>query len=266
MEILSPNQIDFFKENGYLILRKLLEPEIVKDLKAAISKVIDGADAGIRARNTVTRSENRLTLQIQQLYRAQSVIADFIKHPKIGKIASVLMNNTPEVRLWHDQIIYKPARTGGPVVWHQDYFYWQHTNAPDIVTAWCALSASTEKSGCMYVVPGSHKWGLMKNHFMADETEMEYIFDEINKKETPHQITKLPLVLEPSDVSFHHALLIHGSYSNKSDEDRLGYIMHYFPAHLRYLKALDTLKQDDINVEDGELIRGNGFPLVWSAC
>ncbi|MCD9189226.1 MAG: phytanoyl-CoA dioxygenase family protein [Pyrinomonadaceae bacterium] len=264
MRELLPEQIVFFRENGFLILRGLLEPEDVNNMKEAVLRIIDGFDDGIRSRSNVQRLKNRVTVQIQQLYQANPLIAEFIKHPKLGEIASVLMNDTPEVRLWHDQVIYKPAKTGGPVAWHQDYFYWQHTDAPDMVTAWCALSEVTEENGCMYVVPGSHRFGMLENRYLADDHELEYIFACL-PEEAKNRSVKIPLILEPGDVTFHHPLLIHGSYNNDSDKDRLGYIMHFFPKHLRYLEKFDTLKQDNIKVPDGSLIRGENFPLVWSA-
>lgn len=57
MGILLPDQIDFFKENGYLTLRGLLEPKVVEIMKETVSRVIDGFDVGIRSRSNVKRSE-----------------------------------------------------------------------------------------------------------------------------------------------------------------------------------------------------------------
>lgn len=263
MSILSTEQIRFFEENGFLILRKLLEPQRVRELKRAVLEVIGGNDKGLRGRITVRRANGLHTSQLQQLFHTHPVIADFIYHPKLGACASALMKNTPEVRLWHDQIIYKPAHEGGPIAWHQDYYYWQHTSQPDMVTAWCALSSSNRENGCMYVIPGSHRWGLMDNRFTHEDSELEFILKSSASREHAGEINKYPLVLEPTDVSFHHSLTIHGSYANESDSDRLGYILHYLPAHIRYVEALDTLKQDGIEVGDGELIRGGDFALVW---
>lgn len=261
MSILSVEQHQSFEENGYLILRNLIEPEVLDSLKRALLQVIGGNCAS--ASNTVKRNDGRLTTQLRHLHMTHPLIQEFIYYPKLGAIASVLMNHTPEVRLWHDQIIFKPARIGGPVAWHQDYFYWQHTSAPDMVTAWCAITNSTPENGCMYVVPGSHRWGLMENRYKHEDNELEFLLTDGVRGKQNGPITKRPLVMQPSDVSFHHPMLIHGSYNNDSDEDRLGYVLHYLPAHLRYVKKHDTQKEDGIEVLDGELIRGNNFVQVW---
>ena len=31
----------------------------------------------------------------------------------------------PTIQLFHDQALFKPAHTGGPIHWHQDNGYWQ---------------------------------------------------------------------------------------------------------------------------------------------
>jgi phytanoyl-CoA hydroxylase len=259
MSILSVEQINFFDVNGYLVLKNLIEPERLESLREAVLRVIKGVDDGLRSRTVVTRKNGLLTMQLQQLHLANPLIGDFIFHPKLGAVASALMKDTPEVRLWHDQVVYKPPRVGGQVAFHQDYFYWQHLSAPDMVSAWCALSKSDEKSGCMFVVPGSHRWGLVKNRYRHEDAELEYIFDSC----ADHHPEKVAIVLEPGDVSFHHALTIHGSYQNESDQHRLGFVLHYLPSHVRYVEKFDVLKQDDINVGDGELIRGENFKFVW---
>lgn len=257
--MLSVEQINFFEANGYLVLRNVIKPEWFDTLREAVLRVIEGADTGIRSRTTVTRKNGLLTTQLQQLHLADPRIGEFIFHPKLGAIAAALMGNTPEVRLWHDQIVYKPPRVGGPVAFHQDYFYWRHLSAPDMVSAWCALSRSDEQSGCMYVVPGSHRWGLLENRYRHEDSELEFILTSCADRNP----RKVPLVLEPTDVSFHHALTIHGSYQNESDQDRLGYVLHYLPNHIRYVEEVDVLKQDGVTVQDGELIRGKNFQVVW---
>ena len=55
--------------------------------------------------------------------------------PVLGEMAARLMG-TSEVRLWHDQAIWKPgqadrganASLDGNVGWHQDYAHWQVQN------------------------------------------------------------------------------------------------------------------------------------------
>jgi hypothetical protein len=62
---------------------------------------------------------------------------------------------------WSDTLQYKPATLGGPVKWHQDGFYHAGIDGADrSIGAWIALDDADENSGCMWMVPGSYKWGL----------------------------------------------------------------------------------------------------------
>ena len=65
-------------------------------------------------------------------------------------------------------ILARPAllQTGesrGVVAWHQDYSYWTRTQPMAHLTCWIALDDSTSENGCLYYVPGSHKWNLLPN-------------------------------------------------------------------------------------------------------
>lgn len=268
MSILTSQQKEFYSENGYLIVRQLIDQHTVIELRKSLMQVLEVNDEGIRNRSTHRRSDGTYTTHIQQLYQTHSVLTEYIHNPKLGSILSELMQNTPEVRLLHDGIIYKSPYEGGPVNWHQDYFTWQNFTPPDMVTAWTALSKSSEESGCVYVVPGSHKWGLMQsNETIGFGSDVELFLKESVQEQYRSLIVKKPLILEPGDVSFHHCLTLHGSYRNISDYYRLGYIIHSFPAHTRHESTQDDAlaRAYGIDVPVGELIRGKNFPLLWNA-
>ncbi|GCE14945.1 phytanoyl-CoA dioxygenase family protein [Tengunoibacter tsumagoiensis] len=268
MPVLTLEQRQFFADNGYLVIHNLFDLELINQIKEAIFSIFNGQHTGIRHRSEIQRPDGTVLTNIQQLYRAHPVLSQFIKHPYMGSIASALMDDTPEVRLWHDTLIYKEKLEGGAVPWHQDYYLLQHVAPADIVTGWIALSKSNEESGCLYVVPGSHKWGLMPSHALNNigPDSERFLKRSVHEALRP-LIVKQPLVLEPGDVSFHHCLTIHGSYQNRSDYPRLGYIQHYFPAHLRRVavSGLDYAQAYEVTVPTGELVRGDAFPLVWSA-
>ena len=78
-----------------------------------------------------------------------------IHNPLIAGTARGLLD-TPEVRLWHDQIISKPPHDNGHFGYHHDFFFWP-LSPPNIVSCWLALDDATVDSGCMHVMPKSHK-------------------------------------------------------------------------------------------------------------
>ena len=116
------------------------------------------------------------------------------------------------VRFWHDQIFYKPARHGGIVIWHQDYSYWTRTTPLAHISCWIGLDDSTRDNGCVHYVPGSHRWQLLPRASFAND------MDAVLESLTPAQRAEfkpVPIELKAGECSFHHPLMVHGSYANR---------------------------------------------------
>lgn len=265
MSILSDEMVEFFNKNGYLIVRRLIDEEYVHKLSDALMEIVSGKAEGIRRRLPVNFPDGTKITKFDRIWNTNPLFTEFMHTSKVGVAAAQLMD-TPEVRLFYDQFIYKEARVGGPVPCHQDLDYWRHISTPNLVTAWMALTEVKPENGCMYVIPGSHKWGLidMVGYNILKENDPEYLLSKAIDEQKRMSLNRVPLVLEPGDVSFHHALTVHCSYPNTSDMIRLGYIHHYLPADARYLASLDIHKHHEIDVQDGELLHSERFPLVWS--
>jgi len=86
------------------------------------------------------------------------------------------------------------------------------------LTCWIGLDDATEENGCMHYIPGSHQWGLLKKTGLAGDME------SVREVLTPEQIqdfeSKCPIVLKKGEATFHHPLMMHGSYENHSDRPR----------------------------------------------
>ena len=69
-----------------------------------------------------------------------------------------------EIRLWHDQLLYKPAERTLPdqgtvnVGWHTDRQYWRTCASADMLTAWVPFHDVGEREGAVSFVDGSHRW------------------------------------------------------------------------------------------------------------
>jgi hypothetical protein len=192
----------------------------------------------------------------------------FACHPAIGKIAAALMA-TPEARLWHDQLMWKPgqgpdgASPAGNVGWHQDYDYWRCSSTRNMVTAWIALQDTDEGNGCMRMIVGSHRWGLQRE----DESAFDGDLDRLRRKYVALGFAwdEAPVRLRAGEASFHHALTFHGSGPNRSREPRLSVIAHLMPDEARY--AGPTQHHTSITFwprpRAGERFRPEFHPLAW---
>ncbi len=79
-----------------------------------------------------------------------------------------------ELYVYHCKSNIKTAIDGTVWLWHQDYGYWQHDGVPtsNMATFLVMLDEATELGGCLYLVPGSHKAGVLPAY--KDETTTSY--------------------------------------------------------------------------------------------
>jgi|ERR1043165_2504226 ectoine hydroxylase-related dioxygenase (phytanoyl-CoA dioxygenase family) len=119
----------------------------------------------------------------------------------------------------------KPPRDSSYVSWHQDSVYsgWHLTPS---VSAWVALTPSHRANGCMRVLPGSHKLGLLEHDNVTDDPDLlnrrgERICVDVDESRA------VDVVLRPGEMSLHHTNIIHGSNPNTSDDPRIGFIVRF---------------------------------------
>lgn len=271
---LLPTDADvrFFKENGYWLAGKVLSDEFLARLHRAMDDVYAGRfETGKPPyaggwRDSGNPTEIRKT---DNAHWANNTLRELVMHETIGAMAGRLMG-TPQVRLWHDQLLYKPgqgpqaASRAGNVGWHQDHGYWRCT-VPDLVTAWVAFDDVTLDNGCMQVVPGSHKWGLLP-HSDFFNTDLDGMRTKL-EAHVGHSIETQPCSLKAGAVSFHHCLTIHGSGPNSTRRPRRSLVLHVMPEHAYYIAGTpDDQHMNAILMR--ELGKGNGEEFVgpfWPA-
>ena len=79
-------------------------------------------------------------------------------HPNVLDAVEDLIG--PDILVYHLTMHIKEPQTDVRVLWHQDDDYF-HLDPPAHVTAWVALSAASEEAGCMRMIPGSYREGLV---------------------------------------------------------------------------------------------------------
>jgi ectoine hydroxylase-related dioxygenase (phytanoyl-CoA dioxygenase family) len=127
-------------------------------------------------------------------------------------------------RLFHDQLFCKPARHGGVVAWHQDFSYWTFTKPMHHLTCWIGLDDATVENGCLYYVPGSHKWGLLPITGLTGE--MDSVRNVLTEEQNVAFDRKVANELPKGYASFHHPLMMHGSYANISERSRRAVVIN----------------------------------------
>ncbi len=178
-----------------------------------------GSAAGLRQPSTRVKS-----------YLLFPWAAELVRHPAIlDAVAQVI---GPDILVFHSTVWLKPAGSAGLVPWHQDGTYFGL--APyEHVTAWVALTPSTPESGCVEVIPGSHKGGQRAHRDAADPDIM------LSRGQSVAAPVDAPaaaaIALAPGQFSLHHTMVLHASRPNHSAADRIGIGISYIPARVRHV-------------------------------
>jgi ectoine hydroxylase-related dioxygenase (phytanoyl-CoA dioxygenase family) len=126
------------------------------------------------------------------------------------------------------------------VAWHQDITYWG-LEPPEAYTAWIAIDDSDVENGCMRVIPGSHKAGVVTHGKSERGGNLLSINQEI-PDELVDDGSALDLVLTAGQMSVHGGQIFHASMPNGSDRRRCGLTVRFIPPYVRQA-TLNSVKQ-----------------------
>jgi ectoine hydroxylase-related dioxygenase (phytanoyl-CoA dioxygenase family) len=258
---LTGDQIEFFHVNGYLAGVRLLNDDQIERLRAELRELADPSHSGNRLfyefHSNESADPSTSLFHALGAWRIAPAFHDLLWNPAFLMPASQLLGGA--VRFWHDQLFCKPARHGGVVAWHQDYSYWTRTLPMAHLSCWIGLDDSTRENGCVHYVPGSHRWELLPITGLANDM---HAIEKVLSEEQKSQFNPVPIELRKGECSFHHPLMVHGSYENLSAHPRRGAVINVFRDGVRSASD-DPLLAGVPPVCSGEKIEGQFFPLLF---
>lgn len=130
----------------------------------------------------------------------------------------------PDILVHSTTLFYKPARDASFVSWHQDGTFLIRNSSPAL-SAWVALSDSTLENGCLRVLPGSQALGRLDHSDTYAEDNLLSRGDTVERDVDESQAVNV--TLKAGEMSLHHVDTIHGSTSNRSDAERIGFTIRY---------------------------------------
>ena len=259
---LSEEQISHFNEFGYLSNVKLLEEWQVDRLNNELEEIQDPHhprhDLFYEFHSNESTDPNKTIFHSLGHWRVTPGFHDVLWNPAFLMAASQLLGNVT-VRFWHDQLFYKPAKHGGVVAWHQDYSYWTRTIPMRHLTCWVGLDDSSIENGCLNYIPKSHKWGLLDKPVLTGEMDgLKKIMTEEQKAE----FKPVAIEMQKGFGTFHHPLLVHGSYENFSNRPRRAFVLNVFADGVKsnsnepLLNGVPMIKKD-------HKMEGKFFPVIF---
>jgi len=259
---LTEEQIGYYNEYGHLSGIKLLEDWQVEELNKELAEIVDPEHPAhhlfYEFHSNESTDPNATLFHSLGHWRITEGFHDVIFNPAFVMAASQLLGDR-SVRFWHDQLFCKPAYHGGVVAWHQDYSYWTRTTAMQHLTCWTGLDDATTENGCLYYVPKSHKWGLLDKPELAGDMDglMQFLTEEQKAEFKP-----VPIELKKGYATFHHPLMVHGSYANRSAMSRRAFVLNVFADGTISNTDEELLKGVPV-IKKGDKMEGKFFPLLF---
>ncbi len=213
---LSAEQVQSYRDNGVLFPFRVLDRSEIDACLAAV--------AGIDARP----EQERKGLMLHKSYYVSKTLTDLCRNKRILDAVEGVIG--PNILVWGANFFLKEPRSDAYVSWHQDATYWG-LEPSDIVTAWVALTPSTVESGCMRVVPGTHRGGILAHRETWAKDNLLSRGQEIAVDVDLDKV--VDVVLQPGEMSLHHVDIAHNSEPNRSAQRRVGFAIRYVGAHVK---------------------------------
>ncbi len=209
-----------FDEQGFYLARAVFDREQVARLEADFDRIVAQLERSGERVNALWRSAaerldagDGVVLHTHQVQKYSEAWMRAFQDARFLDVVEAIVG--PDIILHHSKLFSKPPRVGAPFPLHQDWAYFP-TERDSMLAAVIHVSASDEASGCLRVVPGSHRLGRRPGLSGSDThgpQDLEFLARYELEKATP-------LICEPGDVVLFNYFTLHGSGRNESDRVR----------------------------------------------
>jgi phytanoyl-CoA hydroxylase len=259
----SNQQLADYNDQGYLIFEGFVDDAECDQLRARATELVQQFDPAEVVSIFSTHEQNRLTDEyfltsgdkIRLFFEENAFNPDgtlkYEKEKSINKIGHALhdldpvfnrFSRAPKLRalaaaighensyLLQSMYIFKQPNIGGEVTCHQDSTF-LYTEPIDIAGLWFALEDATIENGCLWALPGGHRYGLKSRWRRSENGAME--FEVFDNQPWPTE-GLIPLEVPKGSLILLHGLLPHCSFENKSARSRHAYTLHLLGANANY--------------------------------
>ncbi len=259
---MTTDMIEFWKENGYLIIenfktneecdelirrsKELIEEQDFNNQQSVFDTISQShnddnyfLDSGDKIRfffeEKANLSENNIKTNKQYivnkighaLHDLDEKFINFSKNEDLDKIAKAIGFKDP--LLLQSMYIFKQPKIGGEVVCHQDSTF-LITEPESTVGFWFALEDANRENGCLQVASGGHK-GPLRKLFKRENNKMK--MEDLSNEPFPETDTFVEV--NKGSLVLLHGRLPHYSCENKSPNSRHAYTLHVIDGKTKYL-------------------------------
>ncbi|WP_373516798.1 phytanoyl-CoA dioxygenase family protein [Pricia sp.] len=227
---ISSDNIDYYKNFGYLIAPDFISQNEIDELKQETAQIFKGNRGKIEGLAKVGKQDSNTDVlkkyvAIHFPHKISPVIRKYLTHEKVADILSKIVS--PNVKAMQSMLFVKaPGKAGQS--WHQDE-YFIPTRDRSLIGAWIAIDDATIENGCLWVIPGSQNPGSI-NKRIKNESK-EYADLETLDVSGFEKEDFVPVEVRSGSVVFFNGYLFHSSQKNKTkDRFRTALVNHYMSA------------------------------------
>ena len=259
---LNKEMLNFWNDNGYLIIEDFKTPQECDELIQRSKELIEEQDFNNQQSvfDTVSQSHNddnyflesgdkirfffeeKANLDEENVKTNKQYIVNkighalhdlddkfiaFSKNDQLDQIAKAVGFQNP--LLLQSMYIFKQPKIGGEVVCHQDSTF-LITEPESTVGFWFALEDANRDNGCLQVASGGHK-GPLRKLFKRENNQMK--MEELSNEPFPETDTFVEV--KKGTLVLLHGRLPHYSCENKSPNSRHAYTVHAIDGKSKYL-------------------------------
>jgi phytanoyl-CoA hydroxylase len=265
---LSGSQIDFYKENGYVVIEDFLNAEELEIWRSAVTEAIaqrngqkmPGKDIKIGDDDGINKDAdyyNNVFDQLLNLWQTNDKVKALMLDERIGKMAAEL-SGADGIRIWHDQALIKKP-WANPTSWHLDTPFWSFSDRRAL-SIWVALDDATLENGCLFFIPKSHKQTTFENPGIGKNMGAVFNFYPQFKG-----AKSAAAPMKAGSCSFHCGLTIHGAHANMTPGFRRAMTCAYMPDSNTFNGEPNILPDDYLaKIKVGDLLNDDEQnPLIY---
>jgi len=230
---LSPEQLEAYHRDGYVVVEDLVSPEELEALRNRLREYTHGGRPPGSIRVQIEPRIQRGELQVEHpgdgirklegLVEGDDLFQRLGLHENIVSIIEQIVG--PDIKMFRNALLMKPPEVGSAKGMHQDSPYWP-IEPMDLCSCWFPLDEATPENGCMAVIPGWHRKGPLPHIHVTDD----YVIDP--KFYDPDLMMLVPM--RAGSGLFFHSLLPHYTAPNRSQRWRRAIALSYMSAKSRY--------------------------------
>jgi Phytanoyl-CoA dioxygenase (PhyH) len=248
---LAPDERRAWDEDGFFIRPSVFDARELAGLRAAAERVAERAQAAVQdceasyqvdgnryceAAGATIQFEHRPGSEtirvVEPFHHLAPGFEGLIDDARLVEPMRELVG-CQRVSLFTDKLNFKRPREGSRFRWHQDSPYWVHfaRHIDQLPNVMLALDDATQRNGCLRVIAGSHRAGLLPGG--SGEERLAPLFtDPACFDLSRERAAEMPA----GSLLFFSPHTVHGSAPNESDQPRRALLFTYQPGGERMFK------------------------------